>query len=247
MTQELYFVVLEVSYMLKYKRYRFPISIISHVVWCYYRFSMSLRDVEELMLARGIKISYETIRTWSIKYGNLYSAEIKKRKPAKGDKWHIDEMCIKMNGQRFWLFRAVDQFGYELDIMLQPRRNKKAVIRFFSKLLKDCQYIPRVIVTDRLRSYYAPCKGMFPKTNYRKHKGLNNRVENAHQPTRKREKQMVRFKSAASAQQFIAAHGQVRNLFMVGRYNSSASSRKIRIAESLGIWDSIAHSCQQAA
>ncbi len=108
--------------MTRYKGYRYPIAIISHVVWCYFRFSLSLRDVEELMFARGIVVSHETIRSWVKKYGSLYASGIKKRKAAKGDKWHIDEMCIRMNGQRFWLFRAVDQFGYELDILLRHRQ-----------------------------------------------------------------------------------------------------------------------------
>ena len=202
---------------------------------------MSLRDIEELMFARGVMVSHETIRTWSSKYGSLYASGIKKRKPAKGDKWHVDEMCIKMNGQKFWLFRAVDQFGYELDILLQARRNKKAVIRFFKKVLKGCQYTPRVIVTDKLRSYYVPCKSLLPKAEHRSHKCLNNRVENAHQPTRKKEKQMIRFKSPASANQFLATHGQVRNLFMVGRYKNSSSLRRDILSNSLHTWDDIAH------
>ena len=113
--------------MIKYKRYRYPIAIISHVVWCYFKFSMSLRDLEELMFARGILLSHETIRTWSKKYGNLYASGIKKRKANKGDKWHIDEMCIKISGQRYWLFRAVDQDGYELDVLLQPRRTTNSL------------------------------------------------------------------------------------------------------------------------
>lgn len=232
--------------MNKYKRYRYPIAIISHVVWCYFRFSMSLRDVEELMFARGIVVSYETIRAWSMKYGNLYASGLKKRKAKKGDKWHVDEMCVKISGRKYWLFRAVDQYGYELDILLQPRRNKKAVIRFFKKVLKGAQYIPRVIVTDKLKSYRYPCKSIFPKTQHRTHKRLNNRVENAHQPTRKRERHMLKFKSAYSANQFIAIHGQIRNLFP-RRYKDNATTRRYSLAESLHIWDNIAHSYQQSA
>ena len=199
------------------------------------------------MFARGVLISHETIRTWSKKYGKLYAAGIKKRKAIKGDKWHIDEMCVKISGQRYWLFRAVDQNGYELDVLLQSRRNKKAVIRFFKKVLKNCQYIPRVIVTDKLKSYKVPCKLLFPNTQHRTHKRLNNRVENAHQPTRRRERQMIKFKSAASANQFIATHGQVRNLFNINRYNNSSAERRACLAEALNIWDDIAYSCEQDA
>ncbi len=233
--------------MNRYKRYRYPIEIISHVVWCYFRFAISLRDVEELLFARGIIVSHETIRTWSYKYGNLYAAGIRKRKAIKGDKWHIDEMCIKIAGQRYWLFRAIDQDGYELDILLQPRRDKKAVIRFFKKVLKGCKYTPRIIITDKLKSYHAPRKVLLPNTEHRTHKRLNNRVENAHQHTRRRERQMVRFKSAASANQFIAIHGQIRNLFMVGRYKTSSSNRRSNLSKSLHVWDNIAHSYQQQA
>ena len=108
----------------KYKRYRYPIEIISYAVWCYYRFIMSYRDVEELLLARGIVVSYETLRQWSNKFGVKYANRIKKRNAKRGDKWHIDEMCITFNKKCYWLFRAVDQNGYELDILLQPRQDK---------------------------------------------------------------------------------------------------------------------------
>ena len=225
--------------MESYKGYRYPIEIISHAVWCYYRFSLSLRDVEELLLARGISVSYETIRTWSKTWGVLYAAGIKKRQARLGNKWHIDEMQIKISGQRYWLFRAVDEQGHELDILLQARRNRKAVVRFFKKVLKGCQYVPDVVVRDKLKSYIKPCKYLLPSSEHRSHKRLNNRVENAHQPTRRREKQMIRFKTAASANRFIAIHGQVRNLFRVGRYTQSASNKRTRIAEALQAWRDI--------
>ena len=231
----------------KYKRYRYPIAIISHVVWCYFRFCLSLRDIEELMFVRGFLLSHETIRTWSKKYGSLYAAGIKKRKAIKGDKWHVDEMCVKISGQRYWLFRAVDQNGYELDVLLQPRRNKKAVIRFFKQVLKDCQYVPRVMVTDKLKSYKLPCKLLLPNTQHRTHKRLTNRVENAHQPTRRRERQIIRFKSAASANQFVATHGQVRNLFNINRYKYSSDDRRSCLSKALDVWHNLAHSCEQYA
>lgn len=155
------------------------------------------------------------------KYGKLYAGGIKKRNAIKGDKWHVDEMCVKIAGQRYWLFRAVDQDDYELDVLLQPRRNKKAVIRFFKKVL--------------------------PNTQHRTHKRLNNRVENAHQPTRRREWQMIKFKSAASANQFIAVHGQVKNLFNMSRYKHTSGDRRDYLSQALSIWDNIAYSCEQYA
>ena len=224
----------------KYKRYRYPVEIISYAVWCYYRFIMSYRDVEELLLARGIVVSYETLRQWSNKFGVEYANKIKKRSPKRGDKWHIDEMCITFNKKRYWLFRAVDQNGYELDILLQPRRDKKSVTRFFKKVLRGCQYVPRVVVTDKLRSYNQPIKTLLPNTDHRKHKRLNNRVENAHQPSRKRSMQMVKFKDPPSANRFLAVHGQVRNLFNVGRYSNTANVRRIKLKTALENWQSIA-------
>ena len=122
-----------------YSGYRYPKTLIGHAVWLYHRFMLSLRDVSELLLARGIILSYETIREWGIKFGNFYANEIKRRAPRRGDKWHMDEVCLVMNGKKYWLWRAVDQDGYELDILLQLRRNKKAAKRFFRKLLKGLQ------------------------------------------------------------------------------------------------------------
>ena len=149
-------------------------------------------------------------------------------------------MCITFNKKRYWLFRAVDQNGYELDILLQPRRDKKSVTRFFKKMLKGCQYVPRVVVTDKLHSYNKPIKALLPNTDHRKHKRLNNRVKNAHQPSRKREKQMVKFKDPPSANRFLAVHGQVRNLFSLGRYNNTANVRRIKLKEALENWQNIA-------
>ena len=186
-----------------YPGYRYPKTIIGHVVWLYHRFMLSLRDISELLLARGIVLSYETIREWGIKFGNVYANEIKRRAPRRGDKWHMDEVCLVMNGKKYWLWRAVDQDGSELDILLQSRRNKKAAKRFFRKLLKGLQYTPRVIVTDKLRSYGAAKSEIMPGVEHRQHKGINNRAENSHQPTRQQEKQMRKFKSPQQAQRFL--------------------------------------------
>ncbi len=137
----------------RYKGYRYPIEVIGHAVWLYHRFALSLRDVEELMLARGVVVTYETIRSWCAKFGPAYAAQLRRRRPRPGDKWHLDEVFVKINGTTHYLWRAVDQHGDVLDILVQSRRNAVAAKRFFRKLLKGLRNVPRVIVTDKLASY----------------------------------------------------------------------------------------------
>jgi len=138
-----------------YRRHRFPAEIISHCVWLYFRFALSFRDVEEIMAMRGVALTYEAVREWSLMFVQTYANELRRRRPCAGDKWHLDEMFIKINGKDHYLWRAVDQDGNVLDILIQSRRNKKAAKRFFRKLLKGLQYVPRVIITDKLKSYGA--------------------------------------------------------------------------------------------
>jgi putative transposase len=188
-----------------YKGSRFPAEIISHAVWLYFRFSLSFRDVEELMAQRGVVLTYETVRQWCLKFGQTYANELRYRRPCCGDKWHMDEMVLTIRGKKHYLWRAVDQDGNVLDILVQGRRNKKAAKRFFRKLLKGLKYVPRVIVTDKLKSYGAAKREILPGVEHRQHKRLNNRAENSHQPTRLREKKMRKFKSAGQAQRFLSA------------------------------------------
>jgi len=136
-----------------YKGYRFPSEIISHAAWIYYRLNASLRDTAQALSYRGLEISHETIRPWAYNFGRLYASELRKRQPQRGDKWHLDEVCLRMNGKSYWLWRAIDQDGYELDVLVQPRRSAKVTLRFFKKLLKGLQYVPKVMITDKLRSY----------------------------------------------------------------------------------------------
>ncbi len=220
----------------KLKGYRFPKTIILHVVWLYHRFLLSLRDVSEMMLARGVMVSYESIREWGIKFGPTLGQELKRRAPRRGDKWHLDEMCLVMNGTKHWLWRAVDQEGYELDILIQSRRNKKAAKRFFKQLLKGLQFVPRVLITDKLKSYAAAKTEILPGVEHRQHKGINNRAENSHQPTRQQEKQMRKFKSTKQVQRFLYLHGQLRNLFFAGRYKNSAGLIRAKLLSALGCW-----------
>ena len=222
-----------------YPGYRYPKTLIGYVVWLYHSFMLSLRDVSEVLLARGIELSYETIREWGIKFGPIYAKAIKRRAPQRGDKWHLDEMCLVMNGKKHWLWRAVDQEGYELDILLQSRRNKKAAKRFFRKLLKGLHYVPRVIITDKLKSYGAAKRDLLPGVEHRQHKGINNRAENSHQPTRQQDKQMRKFKSPRQVQRFLYAHGQIGNLFGHQRYKTAANDRRIHLNQAFAQWNDI--------
>ena len=167
-----------------YHRHRFPSEIISPCVWLYFRFSLSFRDVEELMSSRGVSLSYETIREWCFKFGQTYANGLRRRSPRPGDQWHLDEVFLKINGRLHYLWRAVDQDGDVLDILVQTSRDKKAAKKFFRKLLKGMRFVPRVIVTDKLRSYSAAKAELLPSAEHCQQKYQNNRAENSHQPTK---------------------------------------------------------------
>ncbi|HJU17946.1 MAG TPA: IS6 family transposase [Stellaceae bacterium] len=179
------------------------------------------RAAQICLAARGILVSHESVRQWAIKFGQDFANRIRRRLPAAGDKWHLDEVVIKIAGKKHWLWRAVDQDGIVLDILVQSRRDKSAAKHLLRKLLKRQSRAPRVIVTDKLGSYSAAKQELMPGVEHRRHKGLNNRVnnraENSHQPTRRRERQMKRFKSAWQAQRFLSVHDQINNLFRLRR------------------------------
>ena len=212
----------------RYARHRFPAEVISHAVWLYFRFPLSLRMVEEMLAARGILVSHETVRQWALKFGQDFANKIRRRLPAPGDKWHLDEVAISIAGRKHWLWRAVDQHGIVLDILVQSRRNAKAAKRLLRKLLKKQGRAPRVMITDKLASYAAAKRTVMPGVEHRQHKGLNNRAENSHQPTRRRERIMKRFKSAGHAQRFLSAHDQVANLFRSSANSNAAEPREAR-------------------
>ena len=202
----------------KYKRYRFPPEIISYSVWLYFRFALSYRDVEELLAERGVVLTYETVRQWCRKFGQGYANTLRQRRPRPGDKWHLDEVFISINGATQYLWRAVDQDGNVLDILVQRRRDKQAAKKFFRRLLKRLAYVPRVVITDKLASDDAAKRDILPSVEHRRHKGLNNRAENSHQPTRERERRMRRFKSPGHAQRFLAAYGPIADHFRPRRH-----------------------------
>ena len=206
-----------------YKRHRFPPEIISHAVWLYFRFALSYRDVEELLAERGVIVTYEAVRQWCRKFGQGYANTLRRRRARPGDKWHLDEVFVAINGVTHYLWRAIDQDGNVLDILVQSRRNKAAAKRFFRKLLKGLAYVPRVLITDKLASYDAARREVLPSVEHRRHKGLNNRAENSHQPTRERERRMRRFKAPGHAQRFLAAYGPIAAHFRPRRHRLAAA------------------------
>src|SRR5258708_166484 len=223
-----------------YKGFRFPAEIISHCTWLYFRFYLSFRDIEEMMAERGVVLTYETVRQWCLKFGQMYANELKRRRPKTGDKWDMDEVYLKINGKTHYLWRAVDQDGHVLDILVQSRRNKKAAKKFFRKLLKGLQYVPRVMITDKLASYAAAKREIIASVEHRQHKGLNNRAERSHQPTRQRERTMRRFKSPGQAQRFLSAFGPILDHFRPKRHRLTAEDYRVLMQDRFLAWNEVA-------
>ena len=222
-----------------YTGFRFPLEIISHAVWLYFRFNLSYRDVEELLAERGVEVTYESVRQWCRKFGQQYAHQLRRRRARPGDKWHLDEVFLKINGKKQYLWRAVDQDGNVLDILVQSRRNKAAAKKFFRKLLKGCTYVPRVLITDKLASYGAAKREVLPNVEHRQSRYLNNRAENSHQPTRKRERAMQRFKSAGHAQRFLSAFGPIREHFCPRRHRLKAADYRRERATRFQLWNEV--------
>ena len=220
----------------RYAGHRFPPEVISHAVWLYFRFPLSLRMVEEMLAARGIVVSHETVRQWPRKFGQDFANQIRRRLPRAGDKWYLDEVCLMIRETKHWLWRAVDQDGVVLDVLVQSRRDKRAAERLLRKLLKRQMRPPRVLITDKLASYGAAKDEVMPSVEHRRHKGLNNRAENSHQPTRRRERQMKRFKSAGQAQRFLSAHDGINNLFHLRRDHLTAAEHRAARTQAFQTW-----------
>jgi putative transposase len=208
-------------------------------VWLYFRFPLSFREVEELMLQRGVIVSYETVRRWCAKFAQAYANGLRCRRPRPGEKWHLDEVFVRINGELKYLWRAVDQDGNVLDILVQNRRNKAAARRFFRRLMKKTRAVPRVIITDKLRSYGAAHREVMPSVEHRSHKGLNNRAENSYQPTRQRERAMKGFRSVGAAQRFLSAFSGISPHFRPHRHLMTASQHRAEMTIRLAIWDQI--------
>ena len=224
------------SEMPRLKDFRFPREVISYAVWTYHRFALSTADVEDLLAERGVAVSRETIRKWVNRFGRHFADCIRRDRPRASDKWHLDEVAIPINGQKFWLWRAVDANGDVLDILVQAQRNAKAAKRFLKRLMAQFRE-PRVTITDKLRSYIKPICELAPDADHRAHKGLNNLVEGSHRPTRKREKLMGRFKSPRQAQRFLAAHDQINTVFRPRRYQLSAALYRHARSDAFELWN----------
>jgi putative transposase len=219
-----------------YRGYRFPAEIISHAVWLYFRFALSHRDVEELLAERGVQVSYEAIRLWCQRFGPVFAGGLRRRRSRAADKWHLDEVQLKIRGRKHWLWRAVDRDGLVLDILVQARRNQEAAERFLRHVLASEEVAPRVVVTDKLASYPPALKRVLPHAEHRRHKGLNNRAENSHRPVRKRERALQRFKSPEHAQRFLEPFSAVGNHFRPRRHLLPAEQYRQLRAERFQQW-----------
>jgi len=227
-----------------YHGYRFPPEIISHSAWLYHRFCLSFRDVEDLLAERGIIVSYQTIRSWCNKFSAAYARSIKKRRGSLGDTWYMDEVYIVIvRGERRYLWRAVDQDGDVLDILVQKRKDKQSAVRFFKKLMKGQGCSARKIATDKLPSYGAARKEIMPTSMHCHERYANNRAEVSHEHTRAQERQMRRFKSPGQAQRFLAVHSQVHNLFHIGRHLLRAANYRMLRSRSFETWQQVTCAC----
>jgi putative transposase len=222
---------------ISYKRHRFPPDVIRHAVWLYFRFTLSLRDVEDMLAERGIELSYETVRCWALKFGRSFAQNLRRRRPPASGRWHLDEMAVKIGGKRMWLWRAVDDEGEVLDILVQRRRNTGAAMRLLKKLLKNQGIHPETFRTDKLASYRAAFRALGCRNRHRPGPMLrNNRAENSHLPIRRRERKQQKFKSQGSAQRFLATHAAIYNTFNVQRHLISRSTLRLFRAEADATW-----------
>ncbi len=219
-----------------YRGYRFPPEIIERAVWLYYRFTLSLRDVEELLAERGIEVTYETIRHWGIQFGPAIARDLRSRRPRPHARWHMDEMFVSIGGKQMYLRRAVDHEGEVLDCLVQSRRNKCAAIKLMRKLLKKQGFIPTTIVTDHLAAYTAAMSDLRLSAMHERGKRKNNRAESSHVPIRRRERKLQGFKSPGSAQRFLSIHAAVYNNFNTCRHLISAANHRPLRSEAFAAW-----------
>jgi transposase-like protein len=203
---------------ISYAHHRFPPEVIRHAVWLYLRFTLSYRDVEDLLAERGLTVSNESIRRWVLKFGPVIAKNLRGTRPKPHNRWHLDEMVVSIAGRQLFMWRAVDSEGEVLEILVQPHRDKAATVRLLRKLLRRQGFVPAVIITDKLRSYGAALREIAFSGLLEQGLRANNRAENSHQPLRRRERKMQGFKSTKSAQRFVSVHAAVYNTFNVQRH-----------------------------
>ena len=223
----------------RYLRQRCPPDIISHAVWLYHRDYMSFRDVEDLLAERGIIVSYETIRQWCGKVGPDYARQVKRQQGRLGETWFLDEVFVTINGERQSLWRAVDQDGDLIDILVQPRRDARAARRFFRRLLNSQRQEPVRLVTDTLGSSRVAHRDVLPLVTHDTTRDANNRAEVSHPPTRQRERQLRGVTSSAPAQCFLHGHGIIQNLFRVGRHRLRSVQHRMLRARAFTVWTAV--------
>jgi putative transposase len=221
-----------------FKRHRFPPTIIRHCVWLYARFTLFYRDIEEMLAERGVDVSYETVRRWLLKFGPAIAANLGRSRPRPSDHWHLDEMVVKINGKRYWLWRAVDNEGEVLDFLVQTRRNAKTAKKLMKKLLKKQGFAPTRIVTDKLRSYRVAFRSLGLTAVHDRGLRANNRAENSHLPLRRRERKQQGFTSPGSAQRFLAVLAANYNTFYHQRHLLSRTNDKDLRTGSFEAWAS---------
>ena len=222
---------------ISFTRHRFPPDIIRHAVWLYSRFTLSYRDVEDLLAERGLDISYETVRRWFLKFGGPISNNLRCMRPVPSDYWHLDETIIIVRGRRHWLWRAVDNEGEVLEFLVQSKRNANAALKLLRKLLKKQRCAPTRITTDKLRSYHVAFRTLGLAAEHIGEKRANNRAENSHQPVRRRERKQQRFKSPGSAQRFLNIQSAAYNSFYIQRHLLSRPTFKRFRTDAFNVWN----------
>jgi putative transposase len=221
---------------ISYARHQFPPAVIQQAVRLYLRSTLSFRDVEELLAERGLEVSYESVRRWVLKFGPAIARNLRRLRPRPSPRWHLDEMAVRIAGERLWLWRAVDDEGEVLDVLVQRRRDKAAARMLMRKLLKRQGFVPTEVTTDKLPSYGAAFEELGLSARHERGRRKNNRAEVSHQPVRRRERKMQRFKSAGSAQRFLAMHGPVYNTFNLQRHLVSRRTLRTYRAEAMEQW-----------
>src|SRR5215217_7375231 len=222
---------------LLYSGYRFPREIIQRTVWFSLRFTLSFRDVEELLAERGIVVTYESIRRWVLTFGPAIAHRLRARRPRPHGRWHLDEMFVRVGGKQMYLWRAVDAEGEVLDVLVQPKRDRRAARKLMRKLLKRHGMAPNEWVTDKNPAYGAALRELkLTRIPHTQRKRANNRAESSHLPVRRRERKLQGFKSPRSAQRFLSLHAATYNVFTVPRHLVSARTHRLFRAEAFEVW-----------